>query len=194
MPTKYEWCYALYNKIVKRIISGNQQLASFWSVSHGWAPDEAAKLMSKSRLDWQVELSEALDIWSSDELKDGQLILAWANLGALIEGTLKLFLAVYYMDYAGDAESFKKKGKLIEPDSLALEKLKQFFKKKSLLNDEQVSHIELVQQRRNAIHAFKDRPIGTKNEYHECVSKYLELMIYINNSLPYPDSIYGPDF
>jgi len=184
----------LYNKIVKRIILGNQQLASFWSESHGWAPHEAAELMSKSRLDWQVELSEALVLWSSDEINDGQLILAWANLGALIEGTLKLFLAIYYMDYKGDAESFKKKGKVIEPDSFGLEKLKQFFKKKSLLNDEQIAHIELVQQRRNAIHAFKDRPIGTKNEYHECVSKYLELMIDINNSIPYPDSIYRPDF
>lgn len=173
---------------------GNKQLASFWSESHGWAPVESAELMSKSRLDWQVELSETLDIWSSDELKNGQLILAWANLGALIEGTLKLFLAVYYIDYKGDAESFKSKGKLIEPDSLMLEKLKQFFEKKSLLSDEQISYIELVQQRRNAIHAFKDRPIGTKNEYHECVSKYLELMIDINSRLPYPDAIYGPDF
>ena len=184
----------MYNKIVKRIISGNKQLASFWSASHGWAPDAAAELMSKSRLDWQFDLSETLNLWSSENIKNGQLILAWANLGALIEGTLKLFLAVYYMDYQGDADSFKSKGKLIEPDSLALEKLKQFFKKKSLLSDDQISQIELVQQRRNAIHAFKERPIGTIKEYHECVSKYLELMIDINDRLPYPDEMYGPDF
>lgn len=169
-------------------------MASFWSTNHGWAPDEAAELMSKSRLDWQVELSETLNLWSFDEIKSGQLILAWANLGALIEGTLKLLLAVYYVDYQGDADSFKSKGKLIEPDSLALEKLKQFFKKKGLLSDERISQIELVQQRRNAIHAFKDRPIGTKNEYHECVTRYLDLMIDINNRLPYPDEMYWPVF
>lgn len=184
----------MYNKLVKRIISGNKQLSSFWSASRGWAPDEAADLMSKSRLDWQVELSETLNLWVLDKMNSGQLILAWANLGALIEGTLKLFLAVYYLDYQEDADSFKSKGKLIEPDSLALEKLKQFFRKKSLLSDGQISQIELVQQRRNAIHAFKDRPIGTKNEYHECVSKYLDLMIEINQRLPYPDDMYGPDF
>jgi hypothetical protein len=184
----------LYDKIVERIVSGNKQLASFWSTSHGWAPDEAADLMSKSRLDWQVELSETLNLWSSDELKSGQLILAWANLGALIEGTLKLFLAVYYMDYQRDADSFKSKGKLVEPDSLALEKLKQFFTKKSLLSDKQISEIELVQQRRNAIHAFRERPIGTKSEYDDCVSKYLELMIDINHRLPYPDEMYEPNF
>lgn len=182
----------MYNKIVKRIISGNKQLASFWSASRGWAPDEAAELMSKSRLDWQVELSETLNLWSFDDIKSGQLILAWANLGALIEGTLKLFLAVYYKDYQGDADNFKSKGKLIEPDSLALEKLKQFFKKKSLLDDEQISQIELVQRRRNAIHAFKDRPIGTKTEYDGCVSKYLDLMVEINQRLPYPDDMYEP--
>lgn len=184
----------MHSKIIKRIISGNNQLALFWSRCHGWAPDEAAELMSKSRLDWQTDLSETLKLWSSDKLKDGHLILAWANLGALIEGTLKLFLAVYYMDYRIDAENFKKRGKLLEPDSLALEKLKQFFKKKSLLDDQQTSYIDLVQQRRNAIHTFKDRSIGSIFEYHECVSKYLDLMIDINMKLPYPDSIYCPNF
>jgi len=43
-----------------RIVSGKKQRAAFWSNGHGWAPDEAATLMSKSRLDWQKELSKAL--------------------------------------------------------------------------------------------------------------------------------------
>lgn len=180
--------------IVDRIISGNEQLASFWGNSHGWAPDEAADLMSKSRLDWQVELSKTLKLWSFDETEHGQLILAWANLGALIEGTLKLFLAVYYLDYVADNDSFKYKGKLVEPDSLALEKLKQFYRKKELLSDEWFPFIELVQQRRNAIHAFKDRPIGNAKEFKNSVSMYLDLLVTINNMLPYPDSIYEPRF
>lgn len=180
--------------IVDRIISGNEQLASFWGNSHGWAPKEAADLMSKSRLDWQIELSKTLKLWDFQETKHGQLILAWANLGALIEGTLKLFLAVYYLDYVKDDENFKFKGKIVDPDSLALEKLKQFYRKKELLNDKWFPYIDLVQQRRNAIHAFKDRPIGNEAEFEECVATYLELLISINDMLPYPEGMYEPCF
>ncbi|MEA3587298.1 hypothetical protein J6I75_02885 [Pseudidiomarina sp. 1APP75-27a] len=181
-------------EIVDRIIYGNTQLASFWKNSHGWAPQEAADLMSKSRLDWQVELSKTLKLWDFQEAEHGQLILAWANLGALVEGTLKLFLAVYYLDYVKDDENFKINGKVVEPDSLALEKLKQFFRKRELLNDVWFSYIDLVQQRRNAIHAFKDRPIGNKVELGESVGRYLDLMITINEMLPYPEKGYEPQF
>ncbi|MBP5981766.1 MAG: hypothetical protein KA748_16360 [Halomonas sp.] len=180
--------------IVDRIISGNEQLASFWGNSHGWAPKEAADLMSKSRLDWQIELSKTLKLWDFKEVEHGQLILAWANLGALIEGTLKLFLAVYYLDYINDGENFKVKGKIVDPDSLALEKLKQFYRKKELLNDQWFPFIDLVQQRRNAIHAFKDRSIGNEAEFEQCVATYLDLLISINGMLPYPVGMYEPRF
>lgn len=183
------------NQIVSKIILGNEQLSKFWLNSHGWAPVEAADLMSKSRLDWQVLLSETLVQWAENEINEGQLILAWANLGALIEGTLKLFLSVYYDDYQKDEERYKKKnGNTIDPDALALEKLKQFFKKKELLSSEQLSFIELVQQRRNAIHAFKDRPLGSKDEFLDCLSKYLDLMRDVSSRLPYPDDMYKPQF
>ena len=150
--------------------------------------------MSKSRLDWQIELSKTLKLWNFQETEHGQLILAWANLGALIEGTLKLFLAVYYLDYLKDGKNFKLKGKIVDPDSLALEKLKQFYRKKELLNDQWITYIALVQQRRNAIHAFKDRPIGNGAEFEECVATYLELLTSINDMLPYPEGMYGPCF
>jgi len=180
--------------VVKRIIEGNRQLSSFWYESRGWAPDDVADLMSKSRLDWQVSLSHTLKLWLKDVLTDGELILAWSNLGALLEGTLKLFLAVYYHDYKCDEDNFKKKNRrLIDPDALALEKLKQFFNKKNLLNDKQISLITQIQESRNAIHAFKHRPIGNIEEFHKCLSSYLDLMIEVNDRIPYPDDeIYKP--
>lgn len=184
----------MQEEIINRIISGNDQLASFWGSSHGWAPKDAADLMSKSRLDWQVELSKTLKLWDFQETEHGQLILAWANLGALIEGTLKLFLAVFYLDYLKDDEKLMSKGKVVDPDSLVFEKLKQFYRKKELLDDKWFPYLDLVQQRRNAIHAFKDRPIGSKVEFEECVANYLELLTVINNMLPYPDSMYEPEF
>ena len=174
-----------YERIIESIISLNVKLAAFWSNSHGWASEDAAQLMSKSRLDRQVELSRALQLWDFKKFKDGQLILAWANLGALIEGTLKLFLAVYYEDYKADGIFLG--GKLEQPDSLTLEKLKQFFREKGIVDQEWIVHIELVQQRRNAIHAFKDRPIGDEEEFGQAVALYLELMHIIHGMLPYPD-------
>jgi hypothetical protein len=48
--------------VVSRIIKLNAGLQKFWSNSHGWAPIEAVGLLSKSRLDWQVSLSETLSL------------------------------------------------------------------------------------------------------------------------------------
>lgn len=184
----------LQKELVDRIVSGNEKLASFWGSSHGWAPVEAADLMSKSRLDWQVELSCTLRIWDFQFATSGQLILAWANLGALVEGTLKLFLSAYYLDYLNDSESYEHKGEVLGPEILALERIKQFYRKRQLLDLPWYSYIEKIQQRRNAIHAFKDRPIGDEKEFSDCVKKYLDLMLVINSMLPYPTEEYRPRF
>lgn len=176
----------MYQETIEKIILENEEIASFWSNTGGWAPEEAAELISKSRLDWQVELSKTLKKWDFLDAEHGQLILAWANLGALIEGTLKLCLSVYYLDYLRDDEKYERKGSIIDPDALALEKLKQFFKKKELLEEEWILYIDMVQQRRNAIHAFKDRPIGSREDFEKAVIKYLELINIIDSRLPYP--------
>ena len=52
--------------------------------------------------------------------------------------------------------------------------------------------IQTIQQRRNAIHAFKDRDIGTKEEFTNNIRIYLNILRYINYRLPYPDDIYAP--
>ena len=70
---------------------------------------------------------------------------------------MKLFLSVFYADYAQDVDAFKKKsGKLIDPDVLTLERLRQFFLKKGLWSSEWDTYVRRVQSRRNAIHAFKN--------------------------------------
>ena len=182
--------------VIERIIKFNTGLSTFWSNASGWAPDGAAELMSKSRLDRQVSLSECLHIWIFNKTvkhEDGALILAWANLGSLIEGTLKLFLAVYYEDYKKDIEVFKdKKGNIVDPDVLGLEKLRVFFNKKDLWSDEWNKFVLIVQRYRNAIHFFKDRKIGTFEEFEESVRTYLLLIKKINSRLPYPDDVYEP--
>jgi len=186
------------NNTISKIVEINRWLSEFWSNSHGWAPEEAAILMSKSRLDRQASLSKCLRIWDSTihlSNGDGVLILAWANLGSLIEGTLKLFLAAYYDDYKNDIEAYKNKksGNLIDPDQLGLEKLRVFFNKRGLWDKEWSEYTLKVQQYRNAIHAFKDRNIGTYREYKECVITYLKMIEQFNLNLPYPDELYIPE-
>jgi hypothetical protein len=150
----------------------------------------------------RISLSETLLIWLHEPpkaLTPGELILAWANLGSLVEGTLKTFLSVWYKDYADDLENLKKanafdkkKDTLLEPDGLRLEQLKQYFKLRKLLSAESIALIDLVQQRRNAIHAFKDKNIGTTKEFQGALRSYLAMLREVNSSLPYPDDMYVP--
>ncbi|HJV47142.1 MAG TPA: hypothetical protein VJ824_15595 [Bacillota bacterium] len=148
---------------------------------------------------------------AKENLKEsGALILAWTTLGSLTEGVMKLFLSVWYEHY--QAESFKNdiktikgsKGNLIEPDSLVLEKLRVFFAeriypewtRKLWKENGEIDWIDWVlkiQQRRNAIHAFKDRDIGTFEEFHSDLSNYLIFLRKLTDTFPYPDDeMYKP--
>lgn len=186
------------SEIVDEIVVRNEKIRAFWRASHGWAPRDAADLLEKSRLDWQVSLSHCLRLWLDDtggEDTEGRLILAWANLGSLVEGTMKFFLSVFYDDYSNDPVTSKREGKkkAVDPDGLTLEALRQFYKKQSIMCGESsawdawLSHI---QQRRNAIHAYKDRGIGTFDEYFADVRKYWDLLDELEGRVPYPDHIY----
>ena len=184
-------------KIVNQIVTLNNGLRQFWIKADGWAPIEAARLLSKSRLDWQVSLSSCVKIWIVEPHPDdesGHLILAWANLGSLVEGTMKLFLSVYYHVYKNDVEAIKTKGELIDPDSLQLEHMRQFFRKRiwRIGDEDWDTWILKIQQRRNAVHAFKNRDIGTFDEFFVDVQRYLEFLRYINDRLPYPGDEYKP--
>ncbi|MFA4875867.1 MAG: hypothetical protein WC586_00510 [Methanoregula sp.] len=184
-------------EIVNRIVILNDGLRQFWIKADGWAPIEAAQLLSKSRLDWQVSLSRCLKIWMAKPLPDdesGQLILAWTHLGSLVEGTMKFFLSVYYTSYKHDIEAIKKRGDLINPDSLQLEQMRQYFRKSIWRKGDEDwdSWILKIQQRRNAVHAYKNRDIGTFDEFYRDVQRYLDFLHYINDRLPYPDENYKP--
>ncbi|RUV84273.1 hypothetical protein EOA88_16905 [Mesorhizobium sp. M5C.F.Ca.IN.020.14.1.1] len=189
-------------EVIDRIESLNKGIAKFWSMSDGWAPVAAAGLLGKSRLDWQVSLSGSLRLWirePANALSSAELILAWANLGSLIEGSIKTLLSVWYETYKADIDNLKKvkafdhsKQAAHSPDGLGLEKLRVYCKTQGLLGANGDALVELVQQRRNAIHAFKDRPIGDGLEFQGAVRGYLALLRNVNARLPYPDDNYVP--
>jgi len=112
---------------------------------------------------------------------------------------MKLFLSVFYHDYEKDIDGLKtagayhkKKQALIPPDGLSLEVMRVYFKNRELLGAEIDAYVELVQQRRNAIHAYKDRPIGDDQEFQGAILRYLVMLREVNARLPYPDEIYAP--
>ncbi len=169
-------------------------MMTFWKTAQGWAPIEAAALLSKSMLEWQSSLAGSLSKWTG-EMNDGELILAWVNVGALVEGQLKLFLSVHYKDYLGNIEAaFKdKNGAVVDPDGVTLDKLRVFFKKNIWSStDTWDAWILLVQQRRNAVHAFKAKDIGTPDELHATLRTLRTFVLEMNRRLPYPDEVYEP--
>lgn len=182
-------------QVIQRIIKLNDGLRKFWGEVEGWAPLEAAHLLSRSRLDWQVSLSHCLRMWAEEptlENRDGYLILGWANLGSLVEGTMKLFLSVWYETYRNDEDcAIMRRGELQDPDGLQLEPMRQYFRKR-IWDDVWDRWIQHIQHRRNAIHAYKDREIGTHSELLNAIQRYLEFLRYINIRLPYPDEVYVP--
>jgi hypothetical protein len=198
------------SETIERIIKLTEGLNNFWESPNSWAPIEAAELLTKSRLDWQLSLAKQLPIFEDeDNTEIGRLILAWTTLGSLTEGTMKLFLSVYLEDYQRNARQnefkqvFDNKGNIITPDELMLEKLRKFFGECVLPKDAEkqweilgeinwLNWILKIQQRRNAIHTFKNRNIGNVKEFHGELTNYLIFLRKINNALPYPGDNFKP--
>lgn len=186
-----------YLSDVDTIVEIQHGLSDFWSKAEGWAPESAATLLSSSRLDWVASLAESLRRWDQDGLSDGDLILAWVNLGSLVEGTLKIFLAAYYEDYLNDSATLialgikhhkgSKAGQPKNPDILTIDPILKFFKKKDLLSSADHDFISIVQSQRNLIHAFVDKPLRPSNEFRAAVATYKIVLSKIAVQLPYPE-------
>lgn len=179
-----------YDSVISDIIEVNRKIGDFWPNSHGWAPKAAAELLAKSRLDWQVSLSHCLGLWREDpaeEDHDGCLILAWVNLGILVEGTMKFFLSVYERDYAEAPVTRGRRQESCAIDELKFEELKQFYVKNIWTNSQKKEWalwLGRIQQRRNAVHAYEDRDIGTFDEFFAEVATYLDFLMELEGQVP----------
>jgi len=189
-PDTYELSHT---ELCERIETLTTKMMDFWKSADGWAPIEAAGMLNISMLEWQASLSSSLHRWLS-ATSDGDLILAWANLGALVEGQLKLFLSICYNDYAADADAIRdRRGRLTTPDRSTLEALRQFFVRRIwTMGRDWNPYVERVQLHRNAIHAFCGKDIGTFNDWGDELRTHLSFIRDINGRVPYPDTIYEP--
>lgn len=182
------------DQVVAKICHKNDSIRLFWSSVHGWAPLEAAKLLSKARLDWQVSMSFALMNVLPDgksRKADGDLILGWVTLRSLTEGSLKWFLSVYFEDYKKSAMAFDKAGKIRDPSGSMLAWLRLFFQKH--IWDKRRSwdsFVEKVQRNGNAIHTYENRNLGDRSELMKAIREYLNFIENLDDGVPYPDENY----
>lgn len=100
---------------------------------------------------------------------------------------MKFFLSVYLHSYS--KSPITKRGKPVDPDELELEGLRQFFDANSVWIDQCAlsDWVRHIQQRRNAIHFYKDREIGTFTEFDEDLHRYLDFLFDLSGRIPWPE-------
>lgn len=78
-----------------------KDITDSWSESRGIAPDSVADKVDTAMFDWMNDLTGTLGIWIDKglDMTDGELILAHANLGSLVECWLRFFYCAFYEDY-----------------------------------------------------------------------------------------------
>jgi len=174
------------NLRVSEICELTRRVLGEWEEPYGWAPNSAAEKICKAMKPWIIELTECLHIWEekAPELTDGELILAKANLGSLIESWLKFTHCVYYEDYLLDPRR-RRDNSIIEPENMSFEDLKIYSRGKIWKQgDSWDKWVEKMQGHRNAIHSFNGRDIGESSEYcFDCI-RFYDFILLIEGCLP----------
>jgi len=167
---------------------------TFWKDhARDWAPDETAKKAETARLDWLIDLTNSLSIWEDIGLNmtQGDIVLAYANLGALIEGWLKLFYCVHLSDYKASPMVIptKPKPRKVRFEDLTLAQLIDHGD--NVLWDTKSDWgkwAHKIRRWRNCIHAFDANSIGSPQEYLDDVGRFGDFVNLIDNQIPYPEA------
>lgn len=174
---------------LEQIRSKTKATIQSWSETCGLAPEGVTDKFDAAMLNWMNDLTDSLDIWiaKSLDMTDGELILAWTNLGALVECWLRFFYCAYYEDYM-KSPKLGKKGKPLEPDDKAMtfDYLIQYSKgiRWDSLQDPLYLWVHQIQHYRNAIHAFSYREIGHPNDFILNIGQYSLFVDEVIDRLP----------
>lgn len=179
---------------ISQIIALNERIQRFWTEeASGWAPKESSDLLENSRMDRLVSLSHSLRLWiepCAEEEWEGRLILAWANVGILVEGTMTWFLCVFEGDYSKQPMKTKI-GLDLRPNRLRFEEMCRFFSEHVWTDSQRAiwdDWLATIRNFRNAIHAFNHREIGDWIDWQNAVVRYHEFIGELDGRVPYPDA------
>ncbi len=173
---------------IKDLIGMTEDIVSFWSrdvVIKDWAPDEVADELTKISFTKVISIVHSLDLFvDKDELTDGELLLAWTQLGSIAEWYLKFFLCVSAVDYLKNPKYWPNKIDIISPHDLRFEYAKQVFRAESILDKDLIEIIEVIQYNRNAIHLTDFREIADEDTYRRAVHGFIKIVSEIYIRLP----------
>lgn len=80
---------------------------------------------------------------------------------------------------------------LRDPDGLTLDVIIKYLEIAELLPENEIALTKLIQVRRNAVHAFRDREIGTVAEFASVLREFRAMLLGLHHRLPYPDEFHG---
>ena len=169
----------------ENLIRDTSNTCLIWKCSRGFAPDKAADLLDEAQLNWIEELTCTLKIWVDKgvSMTDGELILARANLGSIVESWIRLFLSIYVEDYDNNPY-LNNKGKKVPLKKMRFVDLQNYFCDVVYGSDKYKSWLESVRKKRNAIHSFKDTDIGTPADFLDDIEQLYSFVDTIVNRLP----------
>jgi hypothetical protein len=184
---------------VDRIVIEHERLRDDWQHPEGWAPDGTAAKIRKADLDRMVSLAHCLRRWlkrPTSEEEHGFLVLAWANLGSLIEGYLTFFLALHYTSYLNDPVKDARQ-KSVRPEDLRFAQLTGYFRK-VVWTERQAKRFHAMTERargsRNAIHPFVKCEKGSVRDFTRALRQYWHLLEDMSGqhpeAPPVPDAYY----
>ena len=158
--------------------ASKQVLELYGEHARDWAPREVAEITENAQLGWMANLTDALEIWRAkihEEMSDGERILAYVNLGMLLECWLTLYLCVWLRDYKKQA----KDGRM--PYELTFNEMETFFEEKVWEEWPEGKKwspwIDKIRRYRNAVHPFMRRDIGTTDELRDDLNKFDQLIV-----------------
>ena len=174
------------NYEIIRIRTKNNEI--LWEDIHGITTEDTANIMDKAMLNWLTELTNTLEIWiqKGENMTTGELLLARVNIGSIVESWLRHFYTAYHEDYMKNPIKDKKQKVKAPEKDLSFEELKNFsigilWKDK---NDDMYKWVDSVQHKRNAVHSYIYKDIGTPRNFLDDIDMLRKFIELIERRLP----------
>lgn len=176
-----------FYKIKKR----TSKVIDTWKECRLVVPKNVADTFEIIDLDKLMELTNTLSIWIEKgvNMTNGELILAWTNLGAIVEAWLIFVYCVYLEDYENDPKKIKRYEKEIEPKDASFDQLKEYSVSRLWESRDALEYkwVDKVQRYRNSIHFSKKVDIGTGKEFIDDINFFYKFIDDIIIRLPQID-------